>query len=79
MESASHSAYSNEQKALHPTLDYLKGRGAICTPGSHHPSLHRATDTRCEDDLDLNVNGPEKYLQAIEKAKRDEKALVKKD
>jgi hypothetical protein len=28
---------------------------------------------------DLNVNGPEKYLQAVEKAKRDEKALVKKD
>jgi hypothetical protein len=28
--------------------------------------------------MDLNVNGPEKYLQAIEKAKRDEKALVKK-
>jgi hypothetical protein len=26
---------------------------------------------------DLNFNGPEKYLQAIEKAKRDQKALGK--
>ena len=29
--------------------------------------------------MDLNFNGPEKYLQAIEKAKREAMALVKKD
>jgi hypothetical protein len=29
--------------------------------------------------MDLNVIGPEKYFQAIEKAKREATALVKKD